>query len=96
MPPEIFEGGIALEEDSHTFAPGPPDKPAGVAIGMVELYQIGRGDFEIGAQRSTIEARIFEVALDEHAEDVDGTSAINDHPHILTRSVRPQDLLDTR
>jgi len=96
MPPEIFEGGITLEKDSHTFTPSPPDKPAGVAIAMVELNQIGRGDFEIRAQRATIQARVFEVTVDEHAEDIDGTSAIEDHPDVLSRSVGPQDLLDAR
>ena len=96
MPPELFERGVALEENPHTFAPSPPNKPVGVAIAMVELDQIGRRDFEIGTERAAIEAGIFEVALDEHAENVDTSSAIDDHPHVLARSIGPQDLFDSR
>jgi len=68
----------------------------GVAIAVIELNQIGRRDFEIRAERAAIQARVFEVALDEHAEDVDGAGAIDDHPNVLAGPDGPQDFFNTR
>ena len=68
----------------------------GVAIAGIELHQKGGRHFQVGGQRSTVQARIFEMAREEESEDVDCTRAIDDHPDVLAGPVGPQDLFNPR
>jgi hypothetical protein len=96
MPPELLERSLTPNKDSPTIAPCLLDQAMGVAIAGIELHQIGGRHFQVGGQRSTVQARIFEMAREEESEDVDCTRAIDDHADVLAGPVGPQDLFNPR
>jgi hypothetical protein len=94
MPPEVLERGAAPEKNSPAVTPGLADEAMGVAIVGLKLHQIRRCHFQLGGQRSAVQARVFEVALEKHAKYFDSASAVDDHPNIATGAVVPQDLFN--